>query len=84
LWNFFYFVTATDAIFENYITSVKESLEEIQQTFTNLQTNGVQAMEGKGATFSLIFLASQLASTRWIQLNNLLKPLPVGFTPSGG
>jgi C4-dicarboxylate-specific signal transduction histidine kinase len=42
-----YFVTATDPIFGTYVTSIKANPEETQQTFTNLQTNKVQSMEGK-------------------------------------
>jgi signal transduction histidine kinase len=35
----------------------------------------VFSQEGNGATFSLTFSASQLASTRWAELNKLIKAI---------
>jgi hypothetical protein len=66
-----------DPISGNYTTSIKAKPEETEQTFTNLQTNGVQAKNGKGARDVLADLSRKSVGeyTRWTELNGSIKAI---------
>ena len=65
-----------DLISGNYTTSIKAKPEGPQQTFTNLQTNGVQAKYGKGGDV-IAYLARKSVGehTRWTELNGSIKAI---------
>jgi len=72
-WKNVYFLTVEDPISGNYTTSIKTKPEETQQTFTNLQTSGVQANDlrrGDGLAD-----VSRKSVTRWAELNGSIKAI---------
>ena len=66
-----------DPISGNYTTSIKAKPEETQQTFTNLQTNGMQAKYGKRGGYVLADLSRKSVGeyTRSTELNGSIKAI---------